>query len=650
MRRVMLYACLAALGVTLTLAGGAMAEEPGALPYFAVSPIQPPEHMWGEEWAPDSEVVIEIDDPDTAQPVDFSLTRSTDENGRFELYDLPFDIEAGHVVTVSQGATLKTHVVIDLTVTQMDSVADTVSGIGAPDTTTVVWVGQGQGGAQVEVMSDGTGAWTADFSSVFDLQPGMMTYAFQMDDDRDQTQIDAWLPQPPVTPDQIQAAIDQGVAWLADQQNPDGSWGDWEQVAKTGLAVVKFEDYAYEHGYSPFDPAYPYYGQVRGGLDYLFSASFAPSVGGVAFAASWHETYSTGIALMAVAASRDPSRVVDVPGSLVDGWTYLQVAQGAVDYFVAAQNPDGAWRYWANPEPSDNSNTGYAVLGLRYAEAFGATVPTALKTNLSDWLDLIQDPVDGDPDDGGSQYEVGGGWVNLLKTGNLLFEAAFVGDVGSTPRVQDALDYIERHWNDMNADPGWKGYPWEPPHEQAAYCLMKGLESLGIDFLDLDGDGVVETDWFVEMASAIVWAQQVDGSWPSDPWGDEVLATTWALLTLERVVPPYEIAIDIKPGSYPNSINLGKKGVIPVALLTTAEFDATTIDPATVRFGPAAVPPLRWAQEDVDFDGDMDLILHFDAPECGFTATDTEGVLTAATYGGREVVGSDTVRIVPAKK
>jgi len=575
---------------------------------------------------------------------------ATDGTGRFWL-NLNSDLVPGDVVTAGDGTTSKSLTLADLTFDSLDSVTDVVSGSGAPNTMTVVNVGSNEEwSSDIMVMSDDTGAWTADFSSVFDVQPGMVASVYQLDDDGDQTLIEGRVPGPPVTEEEIQAAIDQGVAWLAGQQNPDGSWGDWERVAKTGLAVVKFEDYAYEHGYSPFDEDYLYYEQVTGGLDYLFSAAFMSPVGGVAFAAGGHETYSTGIALMAVAASRDPSRVVNGSGSVVDGWTYLDIAQGGVDYFVAAQNPDGAWRYWANPEASDNSNTGYAVLGLRYAEAFGATIPAGMKTALSGWLDLIQDPVNGDPDDGGSQYEVGGGWVNLLKTGNLLFEAAFVGDVASTPRVQDALDYIERHWNDMNSDPGWKGSDWEPPHEQAAYCLMKGLESLAIDRLDLDGDGVAETDWYAEMATAIVWAQQVDGSWPGDNWGDEILATTWALLTLERVVPAYEISIDIKPGSYPNSINLDKKGVTPVAVLTTAEFDATTVDPATVRFGPAAVSPLRWVLEDVDFDGDMDMILHFDALECGFTATDTEGVLTAETFGGREVVGSDSVRILSPKK
>ena len=43
-----------------------------------------------------------------------------------------------------------------------------------------------------------------------------------------------------------------------------------------------------------------------------------------------------------------------------------------------------------------------------------------------------------------------------------------------------------------------------------------------------------------------------------------------------------EVAIDIKPGSYPNSINMGSHGVVPVAFLTDSAIDATTIDPLSV--------------------------------------------------------------------
>jgi hypothetical protein len=106
-----------------------------------------------------------------------------------------------------------------------------------------------------------------------------------------------------------------------------------------------------------------------------------------------------------------------------------------------------------------------------------------------------------------------------------------------------------------------------------------------------------------------------------------------------------EVDIDIKPGSFPNSINLNSKGKIPVAILTTETFDATTVDPVSVEF--AGAMPLRWAVEDVDDDGDMDLIFFFKAQEVGIAAGDTEATLTGATFGGESIIGTDSVMTVP---
>jgi hypothetical protein len=112
--------------------------------------------------------------------------------------------------------------------------------------------------------------------------------------------------------------------------------------------------------------------------------------------------------------------------------------------------------------------------------------------------------------------------------------------------------------------------------------------------------------------------------------------------------PVIEVNIDVKPGSYPNSINLRSKGVVPVAVLTTEEFDAGSVDPDSVAFAEAS--PVRWALEDVDGDGDVDMILHFRTQSLGLEPSSTEATLTGSTYDGQEIQGTDTVRIVPGSK
>lgn len=57
------------------------------------------------------------------------------------------------------------------------------------------------------------------------------------------------------------------------------------------------------------------------------------------------------------------------------------------------------------------------------------------------------------------------------------------------------------------------------------------------------------------------------------------------------------VAVDVRPGSCPNPLNVTSKGVLSVAVLGTADFDVTQIDPATVTL--EGVAPLRWALEDV---------------------------------------------------
>ena len=108
------------------------------------------------------------------------------------------------------------------------------------------------------------------------------------------------------------------------------------------------------------------------------------------------------------------------------------------------------------------------------------------------------------------------------------------------------------------------------------------------------------------------------------------------------------VQIDIKPGSFPNSINPGNNGVIPVAILTTSAFDATTVDPMSVRFGPNGAVEAHGQGhiEDADGDGDLDLVLHFRTQSTGITCGATSASLTGMTFGGQTIQGTDSVRTV----
>lgn len=112
------------------------------------------------------------------------------------------------------------------------------------------------------------------------------------------------------------------------------------------------------------------------------------------------------------------------------------------------------------------------------------------------------------------------------------------------------------------------------------------------------------------------------------------------------IIVPCPVDIDIKPGSDPNSINPGKKGVIPVAILSTDTFDATQVDADTVRFGPDGAEKIHEDAhlEDVDGDGDIDMVLHFETKETGIAKGDTEAELIGETVDGVKFSGVDSIK------
>jgi len=126
-----------------------------------------------------------------------------------------------------------------------------------------------------------------------------------------------------------------------------------------------------------------------------------------------------------------------------------------------------------------------------------------------------------------------------------------------------------------------------------------------------------------------------------------------------------EVEIDIKPGGDPASAQCrARRGVVPVAVLSDADFDATTLDAGTVRFGKngdeAAEAHRKRGDakrhvEDVNDDGMDDMVFHFRFDETGFSCDDVpagerdatvEGTLTGETVDGDAVEGADDLRLV----
>jgi VCBS repeat-containing protein len=146
--------------------------------------------------------------------------------------------------------------------------------------------------------------------------------------------------------------------------------------------------------------------------------------------------------------------------------------------------------------------------------------------------------------------------------------------------------------------------------------------------------------------------------------------TDTATVTL-TVNPVIDAVIDVKPGNENNRVKLHAAGVLPVAILSTStadgeveDFDAATLaalhmecfEFGDARTGYARVNPLRSTLEDVDGDGDLDLLLHFsmrDIVEAGALDADSVDVVLTARFGARAVgvqlAGYDAVEMVLPK-
>ena len=110
------------------------------------------------------------------------------------------------------------------------------------------------------------------------------------------------------------------------------------------------------------------------------------------------------------------------------------------------------------------------------------------------------------------------------------------------------------------------------------------------------------------------------------------------------------VSIDIKPGGGVNPIKLSSRGVVPVAVLSTESFDATTVSPSTVCFGDdnpserdCTEAHGRGHLEDVNGDGKTDLVLHYEIAETGIDAGDQTACLSATTFVGASIEGCDSI-------
>lgn len=220
-------------------------------------------------------------------------------------------------------------------------------------------------------------------------------------------------------------------------------------------------------------------------------------------------------------------------------------------------------------------------------------------------------------------------------------------------------------------DTDYRGFIWDAATGDAT--ILKGpdpLHPIGVDARAINNQGMVVGSMQEDNASPVVayyWTA-ADGMMALPPLVPDGYATAtdindggtiigvaragdglyhavlWHLSASVTVVIDVRRVINVK----------GARGVIPVAVYSTrvddgddADFDASTIDAASVAFGPGGAAPAHGGHfADLDGDGDIDAMFHFRVGASGVACGDTEAVLTGATTDGQAFTGADAIRVV----
>jgi hypothetical protein len=297
----------------------------------------------------------------------------------------------------------------------------------------------------------------------------------------------------------VNHAIAGGVAYLERVQRPDGTFAGHEGEHPGGVtALVAFT-------------------LARAGVQRQ-EPVLARALGALA-GVEFRSTYSAAVHLLLCDALRDPARTAE--------------ARRSLDFLVVNQSR-GVWAYPAGR--ADNSNTQFALLGLRAGRRLGLEVPERV------WLGALEGLSEFRAEDGGFFYssEIGTNPPQAREPNAGMTAAALAGlavlaeAAVDHPRLGAALEreaelvaeaegWMERHFDaarNVYADGAWKA-KWHNAYLWAVerWCGLTDRARIG------------PHDWYAEGARKLVDTQSRNGSWDGE-LGPE--ATCFALLFLRR--------------------------------------------------------------------------------------------------------------------
>jgi hypothetical protein len=240
--------------------------------------------------------------------------------------------------------------------------------------------------------------------------------------------------------------------------------------------------------------------------------------------------------------------------------------------------------------------------------------------------------IDDDPNIGGGDYAFAYGTVEDGSAGQASNIAAATGGAYLfTATPEEAADAVLAGIEELTTDV-W----WEVTADPGLTVTLDPAVHLGVsggaivsfaETIEVTGDVPVSTTFTATVA------------FYANSYPDE------GAIIGEQTITVIVVVIDIKPWSYPNSINTKSNGVVPVGILGSDTFDVTAVDVTTLAFGPSGATPAHdltdpdvhnghlvnpdlitgWTANE---DGYVDLVTHFRQKDTGLAAGDTIAWLT----------------------
>jgi predicted extracellular nuclease len=263
-------------------------------------------------------------------------------------------------------------------------------------------------------------------------------------------------------------------------------------------------------------------------------------------------------------------------------------------------------------------------------------------------------------------------WLAADPTGSGFDNTIIIGDLNSYDK-EDPIDAIKAGPDDMlGTDDDYSDLLFDFQGEDAYSYVFDGQ----IGYLDYALSNVNFSQYIDDVVAWHINADEpdlidYDTTYKKDAQDALFMSDAFRSSDHDPVIVTFTfdydvVTVDILPESCENPFNVKAKGVLPVAILGTAELDVNQIDPESITL--AGVSPVRWSYEDVATlgdcpskkgDGYLDLVLHFDAQEIVTVLGEVyDGQIVTLKligylfpeFGGTPVVGEDMVWIIKKGK